>query len=141
MAQNRKKGTAERKKSAAAPPMPKKLSFDYIKSNFFRVIHCDGVVGGLTPNGWIHMAAWSSRQPFPQKVVHELTPEGTLGAEIDRTGREVTFIRELEADIVFSPAMAEVIIGWLQARVSELKAAREETEPGEQVNPEIEHEN
>jgi hypothetical protein len=31
--------------------MPSTLDYHYIKSNFFRVIHVDGIVGSITPNG------------------------------------------------------------------------------------------
>lgn len=124
MAQKRKKGVKTPEKGVTQKP--ETVTFDYIKSNFFRVIHCDGIVGGLTPNGWIHMAAWSSRRPFPKQVVHELTSETKLGEELSSTSREVDFIREIEADIVFSPAMAEVIIRWLQKRLAELKSTQDE---------------
>lgn len=120
MAQNGRKGTGGRKKAASPAPQPKKVAFDYVKSNYFRVVHCDGVVGGITPTGYLHMAAWNTRQPFPRQVVHELTPEGTMGREVDRTAREAEIIREIEVDLVFAPDMARVIIRWLEARLAEL---------------------
>src|SRR5438132_987555 len=30
-------------------PQPDRVRFDYLKSGLFRIIHADGVVGGLTP--------------------------------------------------------------------------------------------
>ena len=32
------------------------VTFDYIKSNLFRVIHADGVWGGIAPTGKIHLS-------------------------------------------------------------------------------------
>ena len=55
------------------------IAFDYIKGNFFRVIHADGVLGGSTPSGNIHMAFFSDRQPIPKREVYGLKPDGSLG--------------------------------------------------------------
>ena len=135
MAQNGRKGQGGRKKTAA-PPESRKVAFDYIKSNYFRVIHCDGVVGGITPNGWIHMAPWNARQPYPQQVVHELTAEGKMGTEVSRTTRETDVVREIETDIVFAPDMARVIIRWLEKRLAELELLEEKTEESEKTTDE-----
>jgi hypothetical protein len=48
------------------------IEFDFIKSNFFRVIHVDGAFGGLSPNGFVHMALYSERRAIPTKVVHKI---------------------------------------------------------------------
>jgi hypothetical protein len=119
MAENERKGAGGRKK--LAPPTPATIAFDYIKSNYFRVIHCEGIVGGITPGGFIHMAPWNARQPYPQQVVHELTADTKMGKEVHRTTRETDIVREIETDIVFTPEMARVIIRWLEKRLSELE--------------------
>jgi hypothetical protein len=119
MAENGRKGAGGRKKTAS--PKPRTVAFDYIKSNYFRVIHCEGVVGGITPGGFIHMAPWNARQPYPQQVVHELTAEDKMGKEVTRTTRETDIIREIETDIVFTPEMARVIIRWLEKRLSDIE--------------------
>lgn len=119
MAQNARKGGGRKK--AAPPAEPRTVSFDYIKSNYFRVIHCDGVVGGISPSGWIRMAPWNARPPYPKQVVHEVTSEGKMGQEVARTTRETDIVRELEVDIVFTAEMARVIIRWLETRLQELE--------------------
>ena len=111
----------------AASPLPTTLTFDYIKSNHFRVIKVDGVVGGIAPNGeTIHMGVFNERTPYPQQVVHEVDQEGALGKEISRKSRDTTFIRELEAGLVFSPEMARVIIRWLERNLKRLSTDSEE---------------
>ena len=70
----------------ATSPKPEspsdRVRFDYIKSAAFRVIHADGVVGGVTPRLDVHMDFWSERFPIPQQVVHAVNSDGTLGDEI-----------------------------------------------------------
>ena len=77
---------------------PTEIAFDYIKSNFFRVIHADGAFGGLAPNGNIHMALFSERQAIPTKVVYSV--EGTgIGPEIsDKREEREALVREVEVD-------------------------------------------
>src|SRR5438874_1780807 len=96
------------------------VRFDYIKSNLFRVIHADGVVGGLTPRLDIHMDFWSERFPIPQRVVHTLTDDGTLGEELktERLTRE-GIVREVEAGVVLDLEVAKAFREWLTDRIAE----------------------
>lgn len=49
------------------------VDINYIKSNGFREIACDGVLGGPTPRGKIWLAFFTERLPLPRVVRHELT--------------------------------------------------------------------
>jgi hypothetical protein len=118
MAQAGKAKKAGSKK--ATPPERESITFDYLKSNYFRVVRVNGVVGGIAPNGDIHMAVWNQRSPYPRQVVHAITADGELGPEISRTTRETDIVRELEAGLVFDASMARAIIKWLETRLSEL---------------------
>ena len=42
------------------------LRFFYIKAYNFRVVHVDGVIGGITPKGLLHLAVFSERAAIPQ---------------------------------------------------------------------------
>ena len=56
--------------------MPSQLKFDYIKSNFFRIVYADGIYGGPTPRGSnLQMVFWSQRQAIPQQVIHKVNPD------------------------------------------------------------------
>ena len=100
---------------------PKKveIAFDFIKSNYFRVIHVDGAFGGLAPNGAIHMSVFSQRHPIPKKVVHELDG-AKLGPEL-LNKREVrkAIVREVEADLVLNIGEAILLRDWLDSRIQE----------------------
>ena len=98
------------------------LIFEYIKSPSFRVIHADGAIGGLTPQGNIHFALYSERTAIPRMHVFKANPDGTLGAQIsEQTVTRPGIIREMDVDVVLSPQVAEGLLAWLTDRVNEAK--------------------
>ena len=99
------------------PKIPKELEYDFIKSNFFRVIHADGAFGGLAPNGNVHMALYSERRAIPTKVIHAVV-NGELGPEIPakRQGRK-GLVREVEIDVVMTIEQAEALRMWLVDKI------------------------
>jgi len=105
--------------------IPDRVKFDYIKSNFFRVVHADGVVGGVTPALDIHMDVWSQRAAIPRQIVHEMKPDGTLGEEIreERTVRDA-IVREVEVGLVLNREMAEALIDWLREKINQVEETR-----------------
>jgi hypothetical protein len=121
----------EMPKQKQTPAAPQKesgdrqtITFDYVKSNYYRVVHVNGVVGSLTPTGDIHMGAWSQRGPYPQRVTHSITAEGELGQELDRETRQA-IVREVEVGIVFSAGVALQVAEWLQGQVALLQEMAE----------------
>ena len=77
------------------------ITFDYIKSNFFRVIYVDGVMANLNGKGNVHLIIWNQRGPIPKQEIYSITPDGSLGDEIDSVSRN-SMVREVEADIILS---------------------------------------
>jgi hypothetical protein len=102
-----------------------RVKFDYIKSNFFRVVHADGVFGGITPRLDIQMDVWSERQAIPKEVVHELRPDGTLGEEMreERVVRDA-IVREVEVGVVIDVGLAKSMINWLQEKIERIEEAQ-----------------
>lgn len=100
---------------------PTEIEFDFIKSNYFRVVRADGVFGGLAPNSSIHMGVYSERQPIPQKMIHSLE-NGQLGPELRnrRVGRKA-IVREVEVDVVLDIAQAMVLRTWLDDKIDQYK--------------------
>jgi hypothetical protein len=90
----------------------KRIKFHYIKSNFFRVVHVDGV--------------FSERRPIPLQMVQEVSAEGELGEPI--LGETIVrdgVVREIEANLVFNMEIAEATIKWLQDKVTQLRKIQE----------------
>lgn len=96
-----------------------RISFSFEKGNFFRVVHADGVFGGLTPRGDFHMAFFSERQPIPKQVTHVLTSDtGGGNAKVGDEIRELRIaragiFRELEVDVVMNRTTASSLLEWL----------------------------
>jgi len=105
----------------------KKIIFNYIKANNFRVIHVDGGIGGFTPTGDIFLSLYSQRQPIPQVTVQEVREDNTLGDELisERVGR-AGLVREVEVGVAMRLEVAEEIAKWLNERISELKLLKSE---------------
>ncbi len=99
-----------------------RVKYDFIKSNFFRVIHVDGIFGGVTPQRLIQMSVWNERWPIPKQVSHKLLPEGQLGEEVpeERISRDA-IVREVEAHLVMSLETAQQMFKWLQGRITTLE--------------------
>jgi hypothetical protein len=98
----------------------KEIRFDFIKSNFFRVLHVDGIYGGLPPGGghFIEMAVWNERWPIPKQVVYELNPDRSVGKEIEKHSRDA-IVREVEAQLIIDIEVAKKVRDWLTTRIND----------------------
>jgi hypothetical protein len=108
-------------------PLPNSLKFHYIKGNFFRVVHADGAIGGLTPSRDIFVSLFSQRAALPKMVEFAVSPNGNLGSEISREGKD-GIVRDVEIGIVMSAATARDLATFLLEQVEALK----ESEPASQ---------
>jgi len=98
---------------------PAKLKFHFIKSNGYRVIHADGMYGGITPRGGIFASVYNERPPIPEFTVNEITNTG-LGPEIQR-GSKDGIVREVEVGLLMSLETAESFHVWLGDKIKESK--------------------
>ena len=96
---------------------PKEVTFHYIKSAGFRVVHADGVWGGATPRGYVAMNFFSERAPIPKSLTHEIMKDGNLGEEKQQSSRD-GFVREVEVEVLIDLAMARSLIPWLQEKIN-----------------------
>ena len=97
--------------------LPSSVVLNYIKSNYFRVIHADGAIGGFTPRAQLFVSLFSERAPLPDVTV-QAVENGQLGKEIveQRKGSE-GIIRELEVGIVMDLHVAKSLVAWLKERI------------------------
>ena len=95
------------------------IRFDFIKSNYFRVIHVEGAFGGSSPHNLINMAIYNERWPIPKQITKEFK-ENKAGREIDRATRDA-IVREVEAQLVMDVATAKRICEWLQKQIGSIE--------------------
>ncbi|MCW8138044.1 MAG: hypothetical protein KIT58_03975 [Planctomycetota bacterium] len=102
------------------PSGGRRVKFDYIKSNYFRVVHADGFWGGLNGMLDLRMSVWNERAPIPQQVTHVVTEAGQLGPEVrpERISRGAV-VREVEVDIVMSYEVAKGMHQWLGKKLEQ----------------------
>jgi hypothetical protein len=109
-----------------------RIRFEYLRNPAFRIVHSDGVFGGLTPTGDIVISFYSERYPIPKVSVHELTPEGHAGKEItsERVDEGKNVVRELETGVHLTLGMAKMVATFLLEKVAqaEKEKAREAQE-------------
>ena len=101
-----------------------KVRFNFRKSNYFRVIHCDLARSDLSPGGNIAVTVFSDSIGHPSSVVRGLSEDGSLGTEISREGDpddEIVIDREVEAKIILTPEKAQRIIDSLQQMLQNLE--------------------
>lgn len=100
---------------------PRKITFHYIKSNSFRIIHVEGAIGSINPRLNIHMAIWNERASIPTKSVFPIVGDA-IGEEI-RNERESKggLVREIEADLVFDLESAKKLSAWLTTKIAEVE--------------------
>jgi hypothetical protein len=116
---------ADGNKKIVTKPLTGKVRYDYIKSNFFRVICVDGAHGGPRPSGRssIHMALFSERNAIPKAEEFEVK-DGRLGKQADKEVR-AAIVREVEVDAIMSLDTARAIRDWLSQMIDILEAAAE----------------
>jgi len=91
---------------------PKELKFHFIKSNHFRVIHIDGVIGGPTPSGMVHAAIFSERFPIPLSATYHLAGNEVKGPAKEMVARD-GIVREVESDLLMTTDVARKFAEWL----------------------------
>ena len=110
-------GAGEGQEASEATRGP--VSFSYIKSNDFRVIHVDGAIGSVTPRGLIHAALYSERMPIPRLLVHPIGPDGNLMPPVEQDIRPGV-VREVEVSLMLDRNAADALLLWLSQQIAEL---------------------
>ncbi len=99
--------------------LPSTVTFHYVKSNHFRVVHTSGVFGGLNPDGTLLLSIFSERAPLPDVTVQKVESTGQLGAEIIEARKASDgIVRELEVGLNMDIRTAKVMVEWLKERIA-----------------------
>lgn len=108
----------------------KKIAFRFQQDEDYRLIPVNGVWGGVTPRGDIKVDLFHESEAQPDVVTHELTPDSTLGEEVERSP-SASIERTVLVGVVLAAEQAESIGRWLQDKAREV---RERREAGRQKN-------
>ncbi len=84
----------------------------FTKSNFYRVIHVDGIYGGPTPTpGNIMITVFNSRVPLPDKTANDALNREIPQKRVGKQGIE----QEAEASLVMNLETAKGMHAWLES--------------------------
>ena len=99
------------------------IVFEYARDPMFRSTHADGFIGGLTPNGQIHLAFFSERPVLPKRHVFRVNADGSLGAEVpNEKAASESIVRDMQVDVLITVQAAEGLRNWLDQYIRALKA-------------------
>lgn len=100
---------------------------DLIKSNYYRVIHADGVAGSETPSGMIHLDFSNEREAIPRRITYTFDAKDEL---LDaQPESDSDFVREVEIAVVMSRDTAILVRDQLNALLGD-GDAESESSPG-----------
>ena len=113
--------------------IPSKIKFNYIKSNHFRVVHADGVIGNGTPRNDLFMSFYSERTPLPDVLTYEIDKRGKVGKELleERDIKSDGIIREMEVGVVVDLDMAKALVVWLASVIQQIEGNKTNSEKEE----------
>lgn len=104
---------------------PKVIEYRIKEADEHRLVYANGVWGGILPGSEIKAGFFIDTTENPELVVQEVTPEGHLGNEIQRTPQpeldKTSITREIQVTVIMSPATAEFVGNWLLSQVKLLK--------------------
>lgn len=111
----------DKKPTPLQPEIPSgEMPIYYVKSNFYRVIHTDGIYGGGTPTpGSIMMTVFSHRVPLPERSVNDAFGNEIPQKRVARFGIE----NEMEVSLVMELSTAKVMRQWLDNAIKNTEEA------------------
>lgn len=100
--------------AASGQPEESVAAFHMQKSNFFRVVHCDGVWCSETPGRMVQLMFYSERLPIPQQTFFKLNEDGTLGEELkEQRVIKQGYIREVEVSALMNRTTLQALQSWI----------------------------
>jgi len=112
------------------------LTFKYVFNYAYNPTYVNGAQGGFSPRGEMVINFYLERQPLPNAISHEITPEGAIGNETGMDPKDLasSMVRFIDTGVVMSYDNAKVFHAWLGDKlreVEEIHKARTEFEQSE----------
>ena len=109
------------------------ITFKYVFNYGFNPSYVNGAQGGFSPRGEMVINFYLERQPLPESISHEITPEGAIGKETAVVPKDLaqSMVRYIDSGVVMSYENARVFHAWLGDKlreVEELNKARTDFE-------------
>lgn len=117
------------------------LTFKYVFNYAYNPTYVNGAQGGFSPRGEMVINFYLERQPLPESITHEITPEGAIGRETGVEPKDLTssMVRYIDTGVVMSYENARAFHLWMGEKLRELEeihkaqSAFEQTQQGGQA--------
>lgn len=113
---------ADENPTTSSKPVGPKVQIHYLKSQLFRVIHAEGLLGSPSPHGKIFFALFNERSAIPRNMTHLVKSDGSLGEILEVESRG-GIVREMEVGVIMDLEDAVRVRDWLSVRITELEEA------------------
>lgn len=99
------------------------LTFNYVFNYGYNPTYVNGAQGGFSPRGEMVINFYLERQPLPESITHEITPEGTIGREtaVEPKNLAGSMVRFIDTGVVMSYDNAKVFHAWLGDKLREVE--------------------
>ncbi|NJM59293.1 MAG: hypothetical protein HC849_02320 [Oscillatoriales cyanobacterium RU_3_3] len=99
-----------------------KLVIDFVKSNFFRVLHVDDLGIAITPNLDIQVTLWNERASIPERLVYSINEESEIDELLlEECKNRNSVLREVEALFTIDTNTAREFINKLHECIEEIE--------------------
>jgi hypothetical protein len=99
------------------------ITFKYVFNYAYNPTYVNGAHGGFSPRGELVMHFYLERQPLPESIRHEITPEGTIGREtgVEPADMSGSMVRYIDTGVVMNYENARVFHAWMGDRLREVE--------------------
>jgi len=99
------------------------LTFKYVFNYGYNPSYVNGAQGGFSPRGEMVINFYLERQPLPDSITHEITPEGAIGREtgVEPNDLASSMVRFIDTGVVMSYENARVFHAWMGDKLREIE--------------------
>ena len=93
----------------------KEITFKYVFNYAYNPTYVNGAQGGFSPRGEMVINFYLERQPLPDSLSHEITPEGGIGRETAVEPHDLanSIVRFVDTGVVMSYDSAKIFHNWM----------------------------
>lgn len=100
------------------------MTFKYIFTYDYNPVYVNGAHGGVSPRGELVINFYLERQPLPNSISHEITPQGAIGSEtgVEPSDLGRSLVRQVINGVVVNHQTARELHFWLGEKIKEMDA-------------------
>jgi hypothetical protein len=99
------------------------ITFKYVFNYGFNPSYVNGAQGGFSPRGELVINFYLERQPLPEAITHEITPQGAIGREttVEPADLASSMVRYIDTGVVMNYENAKVFHAWMGEKLREVE--------------------